>query len=287
MIHSIDRVQVVVQDPERASAAWRRLFGAEPVREDALEAARAHRTVLALGASEVELLRPTGPGPAADHLGAWGEGLFAAGLATTDLAAIRKRLAASGIRWTEEGEQLFVEPSETRGLRLVIGAAGAPEPPAAGPLRRIYEVTQLVRDWKQTAGHYAEFAGLNPDRFCEITSERYGYTGSLLLFDPPARLDRIELCEVTDPGRAMGRFFRRRGESLYMCYAECDDTGALVERLRACGARFSGAEQEEAPPNLFVHPSALCGVLLGVSRTHHAWTWSGRPELARGSGTKE
>ncbi|MEE2703636.1 MAG: VOC family protein [Myxococcota bacterium] len=287
MIHCIDRVQVVVRDPERAAAVWSRLLGAEAVREDALEAARAHRTVLALGESEVELLRPTGPGPAADHLGAWGEGLFAAGLAATDLGAIRKRLVASGIRWTEEGEQLFIEPSETRGLRLVIGGVRVPERPATGLLGRVYEVTQLVRDWKQTAAHYAEFAGLDPDRFCEITSERYGYTGSLLLFDPPERLDRIELCQVTDPERAMGRFFRLHSESLYMCYAECDDTGALVERLRACDAQFSGAEQETAPPNLFIHPSALCGVLFGVSRTHHAWTWSGRPELARGSSTEE
>ena len=67
-----------------------------------------------------------------------------------------------------------------------------------------------------------------------------------------------------------------------MCYSECDDTAALIERLRAADARFSAPPDEPDPPNLFVHPKSLTGVLMGVSRRHHAWTWSGRPELARG-----
>jgi hypothetical protein len=32
---------------------------------------------------------------------------------------------------------------------------------------------------------------------------------------------------------------------------------------------------------LFIHPSAFLGVLIGVSRTEHAWTWSGDPDRAR------
>ena len=32
---------------------------------------------------------------------------------------------------------------------------------------------------------------------------------------------------------------------------------------------------------LWIHPGALHGLLLGVSRTTLAWEWSGRPELVR------
>jgi hypothetical protein len=31
---------------------------------------------------------------------------------------------------------------------------------------------------------------------------------------------------------------------------------------------------------MFIHPTALHGVLMGISRTNWAWTWSGHPELA-------
>ncbi len=280
MLKRVDRIQVAVRDSERAAEPWRALLGAEPVREGAVESLRAHRTVLQLGASEVELLAPTGPGPVADFLGAWGGGIFAAGFSVGDLGAMRERLVDAGVRWTEEGEQIFVDGAETEGLPAVLGPMAERSP--VGALRGLYEVTHLVRSWKQTQETHTRIFGLEPDRFSELESEGYGYTGTLLLFDPPARLDRIELSEITQPEKAMGRFFARRGPSIYMCYAECDDMAALVERLRSTGARFAVPSGDADPPNLFVHPSSLGGVLLGVSRTHHAWTWSGRPELAKG-----
>lgn len=282
MLERVDRIQVAVREAAEAASTWRDLLGARRVREDAVESLRSHRTVLRLGASEVELLAPTGPGPVADHLGAWGEGIFAAGFATPDLGAMRQRLADSGVRWTEEGEQILLEPSETRGLGCALTGSSPLEP--AGVLRGLYEVTHLVRSWKQAAEAHARVFGLDPARFCEISSEQFGYTGTLLLFDPPRRLDRIELAEITDSSRPMGRFFRRRGESIYMSYAECDDMAALVRRLRERGALFDAPAGEADPSNLFIHPKSLTGVLLGVSRTAHAWTWSGRPELARASG---
>lgn len=51
-----------------------------------------------------------------------------------------------------------------------------------------------------------------------VDRDRFGYTGTLTLFDPPGRLDRI----VTDPKSPMGRWAAKRGNSLYMCYAETD-----------------------------------------------------------------
>ena len=278
MLKRLDRIQVVVRDPVRTAEAWEAILGARVVGEGAVESLRAHRTVLRAGQSEIDLLQPTGPGPAADRLGAWGEGLFAAGFAVEDLAAMRERLAGFGARWTEEGDQIYLDPEETHGLRMVL--CSEIEREAVGHVRWIYEVSHLVRSWKEGSDRHAELFALDPSRFSEITSELYGYTGMLLLFDPPARLDRIELCEVTDPEKAMGRFFRRRGEGLYMCYCECDDMAALMDRLRSRGAAFTAPPDQAAPPNLFVHPSALSGVLVGVSRTRYAWTWSGRPDLA-------
>lgn len=281
MLERVDRIQVAVRDAERAVAIWGEAVGAEPVREDALETLRSHRTVLRLGEGEVELLLPTGPGAVADHLGAWGEGIFAAGFSVGDLGAMREQLADAGVRWTEEGEQIFVDAGETRGLGAVLTPTRPLGSAAPGLIRRLYEVTHLVRSWKQAQEAHVRIFGLDATRFQDISSSEYGYTGSLLLFDPPQRLDRIELAEITDPERAMGRFFRRRGEAIYMAYAECDDLRPLVERLRARGDRFATPAGDVDPPNLFIHPRSLTGVLLGVSRTHHAWTWSGRPDLAR------
>jgi hypothetical protein len=80
----------------------------------------------------------------------------------------------------------------------------------------------------------------------------------------------------------MGRFHKRRGDSLYMFYVETDDVAALEQRLQARGARFAANRRDEAGlAGLFIHPSAFLGVLIGVSRTDHAWTWSGDPARAK------
>lgn len=279
MLKRVDRLQVAVRDVERAIDLWGEVVGAEPVREGSVESLRSHRTVLQMGESEVEMLVPTGPGPVADHLGAWGEGIFAAGFSVSDLGAMRQQLSDAGVRWTEEGAQIFVDGSETSGLGFVITPTAARQ--RIGRLTTLYEVTHLVRSWKETQEAHSRIFGLDPSGFCEIESQAYGYTGSLLLFDPPERLDRVELCQIVEPELAMGRFFRRRGESIYMCYAECEDTASLVAHLRECQVRFNAPEGGSDPDNLYIHPTALTGVLMGISRTNHAWTWSGRPELAR------
>jgi hypothetical protein len=80
----------------------------------------------------------------------------------------------------------------------------------------------------------------------------------------------------------MGRFHKRRGDSLYMFFVETDDVGALEKRLQERGSRFAAHRRDEAGlAELFIHPSAFLGVLVGVSRTEHAWLWSGDPERAR------
>ncbi|MEO8457722.1 MAG: VOC family protein, partial [Chloroflexota bacterium] len=134
-----------------------------------------------------------------------------------------------------------------------------------------------VADANAASKFYADVFELEESRFAPITSELYGYTGVLTLFDPPGKLDRIEITQITEPSRAMGRFHARRGDGIYMCYAETEDVGAIAKRLEAFDAKYEPFGDEMG---LFIHPSVLCGMLMGISGTNVAWRWSGRPELA-------
>ena len=202
------------------------------------------------------------------------------------MPALRAHLISEDVEFTKEGDQTYLEPGETVGMRVVISPAGAR--PAGtqrmpGLVRHLYEVTNtIVSDWTAAAERYTRLFGLDPARFSPIHSDRFGYTGTLTLFDPPARLDRIEISQVTDPKSPMGRWAAKRGDSLYMCYAETDDVGAIIAaprpRTTPASPRAAAIPSTERD-GLWIHPSALCGLLLGISRTTVAWEWSGRPEL--------
>ncbi len=282
MLTRIDRMQLAVRDRAAAEETFRELLGAQKVREDRSELLQAERSVMQAGSSEFELLEPSGDGPVRAQLERWGEGIFAGGFASNDLSALCERLSAHGIAWREEGDQVHIAPESTPGMRMVLSEQAELSP--VGPVRCLYEVTNIIDDHREAAAFYAEAFGLDPARFSPIESDRYGYTGQLTLFDPPGRLDRIELSQITDPSQAMGRFATKRGESLYMCYAETNDVRAVIERLERHEARWAGRSDDPNPEGLFVHPSSLHGMLLGVSRTNLAWQWSGRPELARAGG---
>jgi len=172
---------------------------------------------------------------------------------------------------------LFIDPGETRGMRMVISPMRAES--GRGLISHLYEVTNIVADHKEAAAFYAGAFALDASRFCPIASEQWGYAGTLTLFDPPAHLDRIEITQTNQP-LAMGRFYERRGPSVYMCYAETEDTGPIMRALDERGARYT-AGREDGGGNMFIHPTALCGMLIGISRANLAWTWSGRPELAK------
>ncbi len=279
MLARVDRMQLAVRQRAEAEETFRDLLGAEKVREGRSDLLRARRSVMQAGISELELLEPDGDGPVQAHLDRWGEGLFAAGFSTPDLSALCERLSAHGIAWREEAGQALIDADQTPGMRIVLTAERERAP--VGLVRWLYEVTNIVDDHRAAASFYADAFGLDAGRFSPIASKDYGYTGQLLLFDPPARLDRIELSQISDPSLAMGRFAAKRGQSIYMCYVETDDVPAVIERLERRNARFARRRDEHNPEGLFVHPSSLHGVLLGVSRTNLAWVWSGRPELAR------
>ncbi len=278
MLTHVDRIQLVVPDRARAARGFANLLDAAVAREDALPALGARRTTLALGASELELLEPDGAGPVAAFLAATRGGIYAAGFAAPDAGAVRAGLRAQGVGFEEAGEQLLVaaEALGTPGLRAVITPARARE--RVGLASFLYEVTLLTNDWKGSADTLARRFALDADAFVPIRSEEFGYEGTLTLFRRGV-LDRVEAITPLDRTKTMGRFFERRGPSLYMCYVESDDTGALRERLLERAPRdFTGPREGPAPDNLWIHPAALGGLLLGVSRRTFAWTWSGSPE---------
>lgn len=283
MLERVDRVQLAVRDRHAAAKAFADLLGAPLARDSESRHLGARRTVLALGESEVELCEPVGAGLVREHLERWGEGLMTAGFAVRDMTDLHARLAEEGAEFAEDGDQTYLEPSQTAGMRVVL----TPARPAARAGARLYEVTNtLVSDWTVAADLYTRLFGLDPRHFSPIKSERFGYVGTLTLFDPPARLDRIELSQVVNPASAMGRWVGKRGDSLYMCYLETDDVPGIVRRLEARGARWTprGSDPKTEPDGLWVHPSALHGLLLGLSRTTLAWEWSGRPALVAPGG---
>jgi catechol 2,3-dioxygenase-like lactoylglutathione lyase family enzyme len=278
MLERVDRMLLAVRDRQQAALTFESVLGARTIREDDLRLYNATRTIVQAGDSEFELLEPSGDGAVSAHLERWGEGIFAAGFSTGDPSLVARRMADRNLHFTEEAGQIFIEADQTRGMRTVISRPHENEP--VGLISHIYEVTNIVDDHEEAARFYADTFGLDASKFAPIKSEQWGYVGTLTLFNPPERLDRIELTQTTESSLAMGRFYARRGQSVYMCYVETDDTSAIRDRLESRGDRYT-AGRENGGGNLFIHPTALHGMLMGVSRKNLAWTWSGRPELAR------
>jgi catechol 2,3-dioxygenase-like lactoylglutathione lyase family enzyme len=278
MLERVDRVQLAVRDRDAAAETCSHILGAVKIREDRVAALHARRTVVQAGESEFELLEPDGDGPVAAFMARWGEGLYAAGFSTGDMSALAARLDAEKVRYTTEGGQLFIAADQTFGMPVVISPAVRRERP--GLITWLYEVTNIVADWQAASERYTRIFGLDASRFCPIDSPQWGYRGVLTLFDPPNRLDRIEITQTYDPEKAMARFHVRRGDALYMCFAETDDAGAIERRLQERGLRYTHTNPRDPSEGVFIHPTALHGMLMGISRTNVAWVWSGRPDLA-------
>ena len=281
MITRIDRIVLAVHDRHATADVWRRLFGAELVREDRVPSLAAQRSVLRVGESELEVIEPHGIGTTAQFISRFRTPIFAVGFAVRDLGAAQANLDARAIHHVREGNQLLLsgEWVGVPALRVVLTQDEKRQP--AGLLSRIYEATLLHQHHQRAARQLATVFELNPRNFVPIRSAPYGYEGTLALFDPD-RLDRIETVTPFDRNKTMGRFFARQGPSLYMFYAEARDTVALRERLlEHAPSAWTGVLEGAVPDNLFVHPKALHGALLGVSRESVAWTWSGHPERVR------
>jgi catechol 2,3-dioxygenase-like lactoylglutathione lyase family enzyme len=280
MLKRVDRVQIAVANSSAAEEVVEEVFGGELVRRDKAAPLAARRSTMQAGSSLIELLEADGAGPVQDFVSKWGTGLFGAGFSVDDPDAAAHHLAKSGVNFEQSAGQLYLDSGATFGMRTVISQHHERAP--IGAIKSVYEVTNVVDDWKAASDRYAQIFGLDAAKFSPIESKQFGYSGTLTLFDPPARLDRIEIAQITDPSLAMGRFHQRRGDSLYMFFVETDDVGALEQRLQARGSRFAAHTRDQAGlAELFIHPSAFLGVLIGVSRSEHAWTWSGDPARAK------
>jgi len=280
MLKRVDRVQIAVANNIAAEKVVAEVFAGELVRRDNAALLAAKRSTMQAGSSLVELLEPDGAGAVQEFVSKWGSGLFGAGFSADDPGAAAHHLAKCGVNFEQSAGQLYLDATQTFGMRVVISQHHERAP--VGAIKWVYEVTNVVGDWKAASDRYARIFGLDAAKFSPIESKQFGYTGTLTLFDPPARLDRIEISQITDANLAMGRFHQRRGDSLYMFFVESDDVGALEQRLQARGSRFAAHTRDEAGlAELFIHPTAFLGVLVGVSRTEHAWTWSGDPARAR------
>jgi catechol 2,3-dioxygenase-like lactoylglutathione lyase family enzyme len=277
MLKRVDRVQIVVRDRAEAKRAAAAIFGAEFVRDDAVKLLGAKRTVCQVGASIIEFLEADGAGRVADFARQRGGGLYAARFSVTELEEAAALFDRNGLKFEREGGQLFLDSTTTCGMPTVISTFHERSP--VGAIKWMYEVTNVVADWRAAAEHYTRIFGLDSSKYVPIEHADFGYIGTLTLFDAPARLDRIEISQPTSEA-AMGRFHRRNGDSLYMFYVEADNVEAIADRLREREGRFT-PRREGLHDGLWIHPTAFCGVLVGVSRTDVAWRWSGNPERGR------
>lgn len=280
MLKRVDRVQIAVTDRNEAERAVAEVFGGELIRRDEIARLHARRSTMQAGASHIDLLTPDGAGPIADFIGTHGGGLYGVGFSVADVDAAARHFESKQVGFTREGAELYLDPNVTFGLNAVICAFKERKP--VGAIRWIYETTNVVASWQAASRRYADIFALDASKFCPISSPEFGYTGTLTMFDSPARLDRIEISQTTADTKAMGRFHMRRGDSLYMFFVETDDVSALCERLDERGGKYASWRRDEAGlAEAFIHPSAFLGVLVGVSRTEHAWLWSGDPERSR------
>ena len=279
MLRNVAGVVIAVNDASVASDTFENLFDTRVNGDAPFAPLGAHLTFLRCGADLICLAQPTGPGPIQDHLDAWGEGICGVAFAANDIDAVIARIESKGISVARDADAGLIDPAATHGLLTLISPHHERE--STGLISFIYEVTHLVHDWQGVSDFWTDLFGLEGAKFSPIKSDVYGYEGTLTLFDPPDKLDRIEVVYPHDTEKAMGKFFLKRGEGPYMFFMETHDMPALRERLSAAGARFAPKEATDQPNSLFVHPSSTHGVLIGVSPTNLAWVWSGRPELAK------
>jgi hypothetical protein len=282
MLKEIDRVQIATPDAEAAAAKWRTRVGAEEIGRDRVSTFAAKRITLRAGASDIELLEPDGSGTVESELKRRGRAhLFAAGASSPDAAKVAAHAQARGATLVEEnGQHHLCVTLEGAPIRFVISSETTREP--VGDLDFLYEATILAADQATAVRQIRDLFALDEKHFTTITSETFGYTGVLTLFREGA-LHRFEVITPIDKEKTMGRYYTREGASYYMSFAESarmahieraakrDEAGITIDRPTA---RVSTSTSDQ----LWLHPPALGGMMLGVSRPTMAWRWSGHPE---------
>lgn len=144
MIDGLDHIVVAVSDIETAATAYRKLFGREPVM---LDGDGARRAWFQFPNAALELVSPTGEGPAGDRARAWleaGEGVCALAFHAPELEATAKLLGRRGLATSEptvsrltdpHGREHVMriarcEPDAAAGIQLLLVGRGEPIRPA-------------------------------------------------------------------------------------------------------------------------------------------------------------
>ncbi|MFM1960875.1 MAG: hypothetical protein RL588_2392 [Pseudomonadota bacterium] len=280
MLTEVDRLLVATPDAAAAAAAWSAILGAEEVLRAPAPALGASRRVMRAGRSDIEFLQPDGTGPIADALARRGRAhVWAAGAASPDPAAVARTARAAGAQVGAEGDRVHVELEiEGAPIRFVISPETERTP--AGRLDFLYEATVLAADQAGAVAKIRDAFGLDESVFTTITSELFGYTGVLTLFQA-GQLHRFEVITPIDRDKTMGRYHAREGACFYMGFAEASDLLDIEGRIAPGGVtvdRPEGRGPDQTPDQVWIHPPTLGGVMLGVSRPSMAWMWSGHPE---------
>jgi hypothetical protein len=282
MLTEIDRVQLITPDAAVAAEKWRALVGAEVIGRDVSAALRARRITLRAGVSDIELLEPDGAGIVETELKRRGRAhLFAAGAVSPDPAKVAAHARDKGATHGTEGKQHFLR-FDIEGAPIHFVISPPSERKRAGDLDFLYEATVLAADQAKAVDRIAEVFALDKTHFTTITSEHFGYTGVLTLFRA-GLLHRFEVITPTDMTKTMGRFYARERASFYMAFAESARMVDIERRAREQSAgltvdRPEGRSVEKGADQLWLHPPALGGMMLGISRPTMAWRWSGHPE---------
>ena len=282
MLTEIDRVQLATLDSNDAAERWRRLLGAEEVRRDKVACLNAKRLILRAGVSDIEILEPDGAGTLENELKRRGRAhLFAAGASSPDPEGVAKRALAAGAEHVAENRRHYLTVAiEGAPIRFVISPEEAREP--VGDLDFLYEVTLLAADQAGAVRQIRDLFALDDAHFATITSEHFGYTGVLTLFREGA-LHRFEVITPMDKQKTMGRFHAREGTSFYMAFAESARMAHVEREAKKADAgitvdRPADRAASRTADQLWLHPSSLGGMMLGISRPSLAWRWSGHPE---------
>ncbi len=286
MLNQVDRIQIATDQAEKTAGLWSSLLGAEETSQDRVDLLKARRITCALGQGFIEFLEPDGSGPVDAALKRRRRPhLFAAGVATADFDGLVVRLQTRNAGVNVEKGQAFLNPSEAIGAHCPIVISPAQDRAPVGLIDYLYEATILVGDSAAVVSRVAEIFDLNAGSFVPIKSDRFAYNGQLTLFHPD-RLHRFEIITPTDESKTMGRFFKQNGPAYYMCFAETPHMKQIEEKAAEIGAGITIDRPAERPDSLpadqmWLHPPALGGVMLGLSRPSMAWTWSGSPDRVK------
>lgn len=283
MLKTIDRIQIATPDAAETARGWVSLLGAKFDSEDHVDVLGAKRVTYRLGSSTIEFLEPDGAGQVEKALAKRGRAhLLTGGVSTTDFDAAVERVRSKGVEVSVENGQAYFNAEAAIGADSPIVMSPYVELEKVGDADYLYEVTLLTEDAKDTTARFADLFDLDTSNFTDIESKDFGYNGVLTKFAAKA-LHRFEIITPFAEKKTMRRFLDRSGPGYYMSFVEASDLLLVEQRATTQDAPLTINRPDDRDPSktadeMWLHPAALGGVMLGISRPSMAWRWSGHPD---------